>query len=237
MATARQPGAASPARTSAPDAHVASRRHAYVRGTEEFTRVLTISDGVFAISMTLLVIGIGVPTLQSAVSEHELLRALVDLWPDIVGFLIGFAVIGRYWQAHHQFFALVQDINGGLIFRNLVYLASIAFLPFPTAVLGDYLQNPVAVGAYALAVAAVSALEVVLFRCAYRDGLLRRPPPPHVYRWAIRASTLPVVLFVASVPVAFVSTGGAVVIWMVVVPVEVFLVDRHRPRDADQYLS
>ena len=199
-------------------------------------RVLAISDGVFAISMTLLVIGIGVPALRAAGSEHELLQALLDLWPDVVGFVIGFAVIGRYWAAHHQFFALVQEVDGTLIRRNLVYLASIAFLPFPTAVLGDYLHNPVAVGAYALAVAGVSGLEVVLLDCAHRDGLLRRPLPPHVYRWARRASLLPVVLFVASVPVAFASTVAAVVIWMVVVPFEVVLVDRHRPPDADEYL-
>jgi uncharacterized membrane protein len=199
-------------------------------------RVLAISDGVFAISMTLLVIGIGVPSLRSAGSEDELLRALADVWPDVVGFVIGFAVIGRYWVAHHQFFALVQEINGRLVHGNLVYLASIAFLPFPTALLGDYLHNPIAVSAYALAVAAVSALEVVLFRCAYRGGLLRRPPPPHVYRWAVRASILPVLLFAGSVPVAFASTAGAVIIWMVVVPVEVVVVDRHRPRDADEYL-
>jgi uncharacterized membrane protein len=234
MATVRPPDTASPAPHGA---QATGRARSYARGTEEFLRVLAISDGVFAISMTLLVIGIGVPTLRSANSEDELLQALVDLWPDVVGFIIGFAVIGRYWGAHHQFFALVQDINGSLVLRNLVYLASIAFLPFPTALLGDFLRNPVAVSAYALAVAAVSALEVVLFRCAYRDGLLRRHPPSHVYRWAVRASILPVVLFVLSVPVAFASTAAAVLIWMVVVPLEVFVVDRHRPRDADEYLG
>lgn len=233
MATARPPHTASPA---PPGAQRPARTRSYARSTEEFVRVLAISDGVFAIAMTLLVIGIGVPTLRSAGSEDELLQALADLWPDVVGFVIGFAVIGRYWVAHHQFFSLVQDINGNLLSRNLIYLASIAFLPFPTALLGDYLHNPVAVSAYALAVAAVSALEVVLFRCAYHDGLLHRPPPPHVYRWAVRASILPVLLFLASVPVAFASTAAAVVIWMVVVPLEVFLVDRHRPRDTDEYL-
>ena len=208
----------------------------YERGTEEFARVLTFSDGVFAIAMTLLVVGIAVPALRVAGDSGELLDALGDLTSSFVSFFISFAVIGRYWVAHHQFFSLLRGVDRGLIAINLVYLAFVAFLPFPTGLLGAYFENPVSIVTYALAVAIVSGLEVVLFRRAYRDGLLRRGMPPEVFRYGTLSSTLPVVFFVLSMPVAFVSTGVAVAFWFLAVPVQLVLDRRVKPAAADEYL-
>jgi uncharacterized membrane protein len=136
--------------------------------------VLAFSDGLFAIAMTLLVVAIGVPTLSDGDSVHELAEALNDLSPELISFFISFAVIGRYWAAHHLFFAQLARMDRGLIGLNLVYLAFVAFLPFPTALLGEYFDNPLSVVIYAVNVALVSGMEVVLFRHAHRAGLSRR---------------------------------------------------------------
>jgi uncharacterized membrane protein len=206
-------------------------RGVFPRGSEEFSRVLTFSDGLFAIAMTLLVVGIGVPTLMDGGDEGELLDAYGDLIPEVVSFFISFAVIGRYWIAHHRFFALLRAMDYTLVWLNLLYLAFIAFLPFPTGVLGSYFENPISVATYALAVAIVSGLEVVLFRHAYRGRLLVREMPESVYRWGARSSTLPVVFFVLSVPVAFLNTVAAVIVWFLAAP-GLAVLDRYRPAEA-----
>jgi uncharacterized membrane protein len=203
----------------------------FPRGSEEFSRVLAFSDGLFAIAMTLLVVGIGVPELTDGGDEGELLDAYSDLIAEVISFFISFAVIGRYWVAHHRFFALLRAMDYTLVWLNLLYLAFIAFLPFPTGVLGNYFENPISVATYALAVAIVSGLEVVLFRHAYRAGLLVRKMPEPVYRWGVRSSTLPVVFFVLSVPVAFLNTVAAVIVWFLAVP-GLALLDRNRPAEA-----
>jgi uncharacterized membrane protein len=206
------------------------------RGSEEFNRVLAFSDGVFAIAMTLLVVAIGVPGLGAEGSdEGALLDALDDLVPEIVSFCISFAVIGRYWLAHHQTFARLAAMDYGLVGLNLVYLAFIAFLPFPTALLGSYFENPVSVALYALMVGAVSGLEVVVFRHAHRRALFERAMPEHVFRWGVLASTLPVAFFWVAIPLAFVNTILAVAMWFAVVPVEVAL-DRRAPREVAEWL-
>jgi uncharacterized membrane protein len=204
----------------------------FPRGSEEFSRVLAFSDGLFAIAMTLLVVGIGVPTLTDGSDEGELLDAYGDLVPEVISFFISFAVIGRYWVAHHQFFRLLGAMDYPLVGINLLYLAFIAFLPFPTGVLGSYFENPISVATYALAVAIVSGLELLLFRRAYRAGLLARQMPESVYRWGAMASSLPVVFFVLSVPVAFVSSVLAVIIWFLPAPTQL-LVNRFRPPEAE----
>jgi uncharacterized membrane protein len=206
-------------------------RGAFPRGGEEFSRVLAFSDGLFAIAMTLLVVGIALPTLTNGGDEGELLEAYSDLIPEVVSFFISFAVIGRYWVAHHQFFRLLRAMDYRLVWINLLYLAFIAFLPFPTDVLGNYFENPISVATYAVAVAIVSGLEVVLFRHAYRAGLLLREMPEPVYRWGVRSSTMPVVFFVLSVPVAFLSTVVAVIMWFLAAPT-LALLDRRRPTEA-----
>jgi uncharacterized membrane protein len=207
----------------------------YERGDVEFNRVLAFSDGVFAIAMTLLVVGIVVPNLQDGESVGELADSLNDLIGSFVSFFISFAVIGRYWFAHHQFFARLEAMNNGLIGANLVYLAFVAFLPFPTALLGNYFENPLAIVVYAVAVAIVSGMEVVEFRTAHRGGLMAKPMPEDVYRWGAMLSLSPLVFFLLAIPLAFVNTTLAVASWFLIVPWEQFA-KRWKPAHADEYL-
>jgi TMEM175 potassium channel family protein len=211
---------------------VTEMRGEFLRGSEEFSRVLAFSDGLFAIAMTLLVVGIAVPDLVHSGDQSELLDALNDLVPAIISFFISFVVIGRYWVAHHQFFRALRAMDYRLIWVNLVYLAFVAFLPFPTALLGNYFENPLAVASYAVIVAMISGLEVVLFRRAHDDGLLAGEIPDEVYRWGVTASTLPVLFLVASVPIAFLSTGLAVATWFLSVPVQILWLNRRMPPNA-----
>ena len=186
--------------------------------------------------MTLLVVGITVPTLRAGDDESELARALRDLAPSFISFGISFAVIGRYWLAHHQFSSMLTAIDSRLIKINLVYLAFIAFLPFPTDLLGTYFDNAVSVATYAGAAAVVSGLEVVMFRHARLAHLLRRVIPDDVYRWGNLVSLSPVVFFAASVPVAFYSVGLAVAIWFLFIPFH-FIASLRKPPGTDEYFS
>jgi uncharacterized membrane protein len=208
-------------------------RPTYSRESVEFGRVLAFSDGLFAIAMTLLVVGISVPTLADGDSVDELAEAIGDLSGSFVSFFISFAVIGRYWVAHHQFFALLGKVDQGLIGINLIYLAFIAFLPFPTALLGEFFENPLSVAIYGGAVAIVSGMEVVLFRHAYRERLFTRPLRPEVYRWGVLMSLSPVIFFVVSMPVAFLNTTIAVATWFLAVPFGM-ISQRWRPEGANR---
>jgi uncharacterized membrane protein len=211
----------------------------YLRGGEEFSRVLAFSDGLFAIAMTLLVVGITVPAVDeigNVDSVSDLADALNDQGEQIITFFISFAVIGRYWVAHHQMFSLLRGFDRGMVTLNLVYLAFIAFVPFPTALLGAYFDNPLSVAVYAVTVAIVSGLEVLLLRHARRAGLLEKDMPDDVYRWGTVLSTTPVALFLISIPVAFVGSGWAVAVWMLNAPVGIYA-DRHAPEGFDEYFS
>jgi uncharacterized membrane protein len=208
----------------------------YERGSEEFSRTLALSDGVFAIAMTLLVVGIGLPTISDASSSSDMLDALNDLSESVISFFISFAVIARYWAAHQQQFSMLARMTRGFVGLNLLYLAFIALLPFPTDLLGNYFENPIAIVVYTLNVSVVSGMEVVLFRKAYRADLLSARMPEDVYRYGVRTSTSPVLFFLLSIPVAFLSTTVAVLMWLLAIPIGLGVLAHFKPAEADDYL-
>jgi uncharacterized membrane protein len=104
----------------------------------ETARVEAFSDGVFAIAITLLILGIHVPPKTAS---GTLARVLVDLWPSYLAFLASFMTIGVMWLNHHRLFTLINKNVDGLIAFNLVLLLGVTWLPFPTALLAEHLQG------------------------------------------------------------------------------------------------
>jgi TMEM175 potassium channel family protein len=207
----------------------------YDRDSVEFARTLTFTDGLFAIAMTLLVVDLTVPVIKDTDNVHDLANALGDETSTYVSFFISFAVIGRYWMAHHAFFSTLARIDRTMIWLNLVYLMFIAFLPFPTALLGRYFENPLSIAIYAVNVAAVSGMEVVLFSRAQNHGLLDKKLPRDVYGYGVAMSLSPVIFFVLSIPVAFLSTTLAVICWFLGIPLAA-IAERWKPEGADEML-
>jgi uncharacterized membrane protein len=101
-----------------------------------FERVVFFSDAVFAIVITLLVLELKVPHLTEH-TEPSLRHALVELLPRVAGFVISFLIIGLMWIEHHRIFRYIADYDGGLLWRNLLLLLCVSFVPFPTALFSE----------------------------------------------------------------------------------------------------
>ena len=201
----------------------------YERDQAEYIRIVSFSDAVFAIAMTLLIVTVDAPEPP----VPDLTAKVRALSPEIFSFFLSFAVIGRYWLAHHRFFGLLQAVSGSLLRWNLLYLALVAFLPWPTALVGDFPMSTLAVVAYALCAAAVNAVETRMYAVAVEDGLLERSLPKDVQRYALVASLVPVFVFILSVPVALWDRRAAIVLWLLILGPTQFLIRRFRPPNTD----
>ncbi len=100
-------------------------------------RLEAFSDGVFAIAITLLVLEVHVPDGHG----HDLWHALGQEWPSFAGFVVSFITIGIIWVNHHGLFDSVREVNRPLLFLNLFLLMSVAFIPFTTALMAEYLRE------------------------------------------------------------------------------------------------
>ncbi len=129
----------------------------------EQSRVETFSDGVFAIIVTLLVLEIKVPHINNFRDSGELLKALESLIPKVISWIISFFTVCVIWVNHHRLLKQFRIFTHGLFWWNALLLLFVSFIPFPTALLGDYPNNQVAVILYGV-VLSVMALIFSLLR-------------------------------------------------------------------------
>jgi TMEM175 potassium channel family protein len=137
-------------------------------------RLETFADGVFAIAATLLIIDVSVPSEL----HGSLGRELLDIWPQYAGYAVSFATIGIMWVNHHRLIRQIERVDDRFLFLNLGLLACIAFVPFPTRVLAEYVQTDDARSA-ALLYGITLTLTAVFFNAVWlyasRGGRLLHP--------------------------------------------------------------
>ena len=110
-------------------------------------RLHALTDGVFAIAMTLLVLELHVP---DASSSSELMSGLRAIVPSLFSFALGFAVCGTYWVGSAINLSHLSRVNRAALFLNVLQLFFISLLPFTTAILGRYPDEAAAVILYAV---------------------------------------------------------------------------------------
>jgi len=101
-------------------------------------RLETLVDGIFAIAMTILVLGITPPQPDISQAQAVLTAQIIDLFPEFFIFIISFLILAGFWLGHHRQFHFVRVIDSRLLWINIFLLSSLVFIPFSTDVAGDY---------------------------------------------------------------------------------------------------
>jgi uncharacterized membrane protein len=181
-----------------------------VKETIEFARIVAFTDGVFAIAITIIVLGIDVPDELPGPRLHDF---LVEEWPQLFAYFLSFAVIGRHWVSHHHMFGMLQNFDQRLIALNLVYLSLVVLIPFPTNLLGEYGGETAPIVLYAFVIATSSLLSWLMLRYALASGHVEPAALPEA-RAASAPALHPAIVFYLSIPIAFVSPLAAQLSWL-----------------------
>lgn len=186
----------------------------------ELERIVYFSDAVFAIAMTLVALTIPVPHLANGATDADFVNALSNDQNSLLAYFISFAVIALFWLAHHRIFALIVRWKRGLLVRNLAFLLLIAILPWPTQILAEYgnLTGPTVL--YASVVAAVGLAMFWTWSYATRNHLVIEGLSARESAYGTTRSLLAPVIFLLSIPIAFVSPTIAQLSWLAIIPVE-----------------
>ncbi|HET7094146.1 MAG TPA: TMEM175 family protein, partial [Thermomicrobiales bacterium] len=183
-------------------------------------RLEAFSDGVIAIAITLLVLELRTPELPEA-SPTALLRALGDLWPSYVGYVISFATIGIMWANHRSIFEVIDRVDRELILTNLLLLFWIGVVPFPTSLVADYLGRPAertAVLVYSGWFLLTALSFNLTWRAAARGGRLLAPnADPGAVRSISRRFLVGIAGHALAFVVAFVSPEASLAVLFLVV--------------------
>ncbi len=181
---------------------------------EDLSRLLAFSDGVFAIAATLLALEIRLPALPSSAAPGEVTSAIFGLLPRVYIYVLTFANILVFWMAHRRAFSTIKRLDTRILWLNGLFLALIAFLPVPSSILGGY-SGVAPTVLYASTLSATEAAIVLI--SAYvmsRPDLLAPGFDTREARYRLFRGVVPLGIFALSIPVAFLSTTAATLMWV-----------------------
>lgn len=172
--------------------------------TRDPGRVMALTDGVFAIIMTLLVLEIHVP--QLSVGKSLPTAFLLEVLPNVVVFVISFVLTGLFWVAHRDMFNLVRGVERGLIWLNILYMLPVALIPYAASLLGAYSQDALALRLYGLLLLLISLMRLMLWLyIGTRPHLLIE----HVDRRTLRSGALQAIALILLSLIAMLFAGFA----------------------------
>jgi uncharacterized membrane protein len=177
------------------------------------SRTEAFSDGVFAIAATLLVLELKVPHVEPG----GLSSALLERWPSYATYVVSFLTIGIIWVNHHAVMERIRFVNRPLLFMNLLFLMAVAAIPFPTALLADYLREGhderLAAAVYGGTMAVMGVTFGATWAYAVINGLLHENVDPGRARRSLWIFALGNPLYVLAIGASLISARLALAIY------------------------
>jgi uncharacterized membrane protein len=196
-------------------------------------RTEAFSDGVFAIVITLLILEIKVPdphSIPAGQVAHELPHRLWELKAMFIAYVLSFFIVGTFWVAHHNIFKLILRTDRMFMWINLALLMCVAFIPFPTALIGEYPDQPIAIVVYGLTVTASSVMLLLLWTYATTDHRLVDPAMPQTLIKRVKGQMwLAPPVYVAALLLAYVN------IWLSFLVFAALQIHYMRPGQIDRH--
>jgi uncharacterized membrane protein len=183
-------------------------------------RLEALTDGVFAIAMTLLVLNLSITGIPQSSVQAELPRKLLELWPEFFSYIMSFVILGMIWLSHHRIFQYIKRSNPMLMWMNILFLMFVALVPFSTKLMGDYLWKQVPFVVYGINLSLIFIVRLTLL--SYATGkyrLVDRDIDPFVVkRLKLIIGIVPPLCFLLVVSVSFLNIiAGYVLLWLFLV--------------------
>ena len=174
-------------------------------------RVETLTDGVFAVAMTLLVLDISVPQISSnstvgIVTGTQLLMRLFDLWPKIFSYGISFVILAIYWMAHHRQFHYLKHVDRALIWINIMFLMTISLIPFSTSLLGEYREQQISIIVYGGNSIIIASLLYIQwwYATSHHSRLVDEDLDPYIKSTSSRRLLFGIIIYLIAIGISFV---------------------------------
>jgi uncharacterized membrane protein len=143
-------------------------------------RLAALSDGIFAVAMTLLVLDLHIPNRESVHNGAELRRALVAMAPQFTAYLMSFITLGIFWVGQQTQLNHLARSNRSLSWIHILFLFAVSLMPFSTRLLAEFISYRTALIAYWLNILLLGVSLYFAWRCALGSGLVKDDIPTHI---------------------------------------------------------
>jgi uncharacterized membrane protein len=183
---------------------------------QNIERLAALSDGLFAVAMTLLVLDLKVPAAEAIRSDKALLAALCDLVPRLVIYLMSFLTLGIFWVGQQTQLNHLARSDRHLTWIHLGFLFAISLMPFSTSLMAEFIAFPTALLVYWLNVFVLGAMLFASWRYAMHARLVRAEVTPVIDRSVERRIVIAQVLYAFGAALCWVNTYWSIGFIMVV---------------------
>ena len=171
------------------------------------TRLEQLSDGIFAIVMTIIVFEIKVPPMVAPVSNMDLWIAIKSLAPALASYALSFALLFTYWRAHHFFVSIyAKNIDTKLTNINALFFMLIALVPFSASLLGRFYQNELAIAIFGLHIILIGLTLYWMRNYVFYSEHIKNPEitPREIHGSTIR-TLVPIIFSIIAIMLSFFS--------------------------------
>ncbi len=193
--------------------------------TRSEKRIETLSDGVFAVAMTLLILDIKLPAIFEGINVAEFNYLIWELWPKVGVFVLSFIVLARAWELHRYVFNFLIRYDHPLIYLNMAYLMAIAFMPFTTSLVGEHSKFAISAAVYATNYLAIAGTKFLIWRHAtHLHRLVSRELPSSIIIWLKKRLAVSIAIISVAILVALIYPQASILllllyqVTMVIVP-------------------
>ena len=173
---------------------------------ENVDRITALSDGVFSVAMTLLVLDLRTPAADVIHSEHDLLNALLALTPRLVTYLMSFLTLGIFWLGQQVQLDRLSRSGRDLVWIHLGFLCAVTLVPFSTALLAEHINYRVALVVYWANILLLGLLLLWTWAEAVRAKLVREDTPPDIVAAIYRRILIAQLLYAFGAALCLIST-------------------------------
>ena len=186
---------------------------------EDYTtaRMVTLTDGVLSIAMTLLVLDIRLPGPADNLSNTALWAQIVAIKPQLYSYGLSFVVIAIFWISHVQKFRHLARVTNLMVWLNIFFLLGIGIVPFTTALLAEN-GNAVSTAVYAVGMAFASIMLASMSIHVRISGLVEHGTPPRQMHTILISQFGTAAVFLISAGVAFINEEWAKYLWLLLIP-------------------
>jgi uncharacterized membrane protein len=191
-------------------------------------RIEALTDGIFAVAMTLLVLDLKLPERPAGLDDAGLHEVLLGLLPKLESYVISFLVLCVFWLGHHRLMHLVRGVDHLFLWRNLLFILFITFVPFSTSLMGEHRDLDDAPLVYGVNLTLILVTQFAMWRRAlfHLTGL---SPEQAAERWQVVRNRYSIAFGVVGAAVLFAALDWRFAAYLYLL---LFLVGTIRPRPA-----
>jgi uncharacterized membrane protein len=186
-------------------------------------RLETLVDGIFAIAMTLLVLGLAVPTIQPPLTNASVTNAILNLIPNFVSLVVSFVLLAVFWKIHHRIFKQINKMNGTLLWINVIWLLFIVLVPFSATLTGDYGQFTIANIIFNINMLGIATLLYLNWHYADHKNFIHEKITDEEIKFTKIVNFIFILVAIAAIGLSYVIPQYSQTVYILILPVEMFV--------------